>query len=112
MPIVALMKHDIIELREYESCTEQMMIHLLSHFYTSSRTDEANGSIYITATVTYGVKGDPANERIPLRAFAICHRRKVDEPSSENGGWRADKFQVFIDRSPVMEKVQAVMAKA
>lgn len=77
-----------------------------------SWTDEENGSIYAAATVSYTVTGDPINKVIPLRAFAICHRRTVDEPASENGGVRIVKFQVFVDRSPVMERLQEVMAKA
>lgn len=87
-----------------------MIIKLNAHY--SPITDEANGSIYVAATITYVVKGDPINKAIPLRAFAIAHRVTVDEPGSENGGKRADKVQIFIDRGLVLERVKEIMAKA
>ncbi|EIM84786.1 uncharacterized protein STEHIDRAFT_122749 [Stereum hirsutum FP-91666 SS1] len=88
LPLVASMKHDTGEFHE------------------------ANGSIYVAATITYVVKGDPINKPIPLRAFAICHRIAVDEPTSENEGKRANKVQIFIDRGLVMERVKEIMVKA
>lgn len=111
-----MMKHEIAEIRELN--TFPTFLVFLQPLTLSSVLDEHDGKIYHPAIVSYRVKGDPADEVISLRAFAIIHRRQSksgeESPESEkvNGGYRVDKAQVFIDRGPVMEKVMEVMAAA
>ncbi|EIM84766.1 uncharacterized protein STEHIDRAFT_148095 [Stereum hirsutum FP-91666 SS1] len=93
-PYISLIKHEILEFHE------------------------ANNSIYHSLRISYRVKDDPEDQVIPIRAFAIAHRRLVDsglvvtEPLQGGekpcGGLRVDKFEVWLDKSPVAERISWV----
>lgn len=83
--------------------------------------DEANESIYHSLKISYGVKDDPDNQAITIRAFAVAHRRSVEPelglPVTVQGdeglcgGLKFDRFEVWLDKSPVAERIVSV-AKA
>lgn len=80
--------------------------------------DEVNDNIYHSLKISYRVKDDPENEIITIRAFEIAHRRLVDtrleasEPVQGGvelcGGLRVDKFEVWLDKSPVVQRIASV----
>lgn len=67
------------------------LLPLRSAIDTQITLDVVGNKIYQAARITYGVAGDPEDEKIPIDGFAVFHRR----------GDKVELFEVFLNPAPL-----------